>query len=112
VPTPEARAGGGSGEIAVRWRSVPSATGYRVKRSSAPGGPFEVSADIDMESGRTTLGDGVTNVWMPAHDVFEYVELISDGSAVRYVRVIAYNENGEGPASAVICAAPPGAPRC
>jgi hypothetical protein len=111
APTPTVRAGGGSGEIVLRWRTVAGATGYRVQRASSPRGPFTVSADVDVVSGHTTRGDGVTNVWSPAADEFEYVEVVGSGS-VRYLRVVAYNDAGEGPVSAAVCGAPPGGTGC
>jgi hypothetical protein len=111
APAPTARSGGGSGEIAVRWHTVPGATGYRVQRAPGPAGPYEVSADVDVTSGRTTLGDGVTDLWSPADDEFEYVEVVGAGS-VRYYRVVAYNDAGEGPVSQTVCGAPPGGTGC
>jgi hypothetical protein len=111
APVPTASAGGGSGEVSLRWHAVPGASGYRVQRAASPQGPFEVAADVDVVSGHTTLATGVTNLWSPAADQFEYIEVIGAAS-VRYLRVLAYNDGGEGPVSETVCAAPPGGPDC
>jgi hypothetical protein len=119
--------GGGSGEIKLRWNAVANVTGYRVLRASAAIGPFSVNADIDTTTGKATAGSDVTNIWsqqrsyvpsgattaMPdSSPWFEYVEVISGGAAPRYFRVVAYNANGEAPASAIVCGSPTGSPRC
>ncbi|MGE3835657.1 MAG: hypothetical protein AB7H43_12835, partial [Acidimicrobiia bacterium] len=62
VETVEAGPGGGSGELAVRWRAAPVATGYRVSRAPAANGPFSVAADLSVATGTSTKVPGVTNV--------------------------------------------------
>jgi hypothetical protein len=96
----------------VRWKAVAGASGYRVQRATTSGGVFQVIADIDTATGRVTLTAGATNLWSPAPDEFEFVEVIADGSAAHYFRVVAYNEAGDGPRSAVVCGAAAGSPGC
>jgi hypothetical protein len=112
--------GGGSGEIALDWNAVPTATGYRVLRSEAAGGPFGVVADFDVTTGRVSAADDVVNIWSAQHSYvparntlnrpdrspwFQYVEVSRTGE--RCFRVVAYNAAGNGPASAVVCGSPP-----
>jgi len=117
----------GSGEISVRWNAVVNATGYRVLRANTSSGPFSVNADIDITTGKTTAGTDVTNIWSqqysykPTHSAFagpdssprfEYIEIVSGGIVRRYFAVVAYNTNGEAPASVVVCGAPTSHPAC
>jgi hypothetical protein len=122
-----ARPGGGSGEIVVRWNAVANVTGYRVQRGDAASGPFSVNADLNITTGKTTAGADVINILSQQYSYkpvnvafatpdsspwFEYVEIISGGAVRRYFRVVAYNANGEGPVSVVVCGDPPGHPAC
>ena len=112
-----ARAGpaGGSGEIEVVWGPVALATGYRVARATAPGGPFTTTADYDVATGTSVKAAGVTNVvFFSSSQTFQYVEIVSAVPADphRYFRVTAYNAGGEGSPSAVVCGSPPGTPPC
>jgi hypothetical protein len=112
--------GGGSGEVHLIWGAVPNATGYRVLRSNAPDGQFEVAAEIDITTGTATAAAGVVNVFSEEHSYippgdpleapdqssqFEYVDV---GADQRCFAVIAFNAKGDGPASAVSCGVPPG----
>jgi hypothetical protein len=112
VTTVEAGSSARSGEVEVDWQAVEGATGYRVYRSSSSGGPFTVSGDIDVTTGHTTMGAGVTNLFSPSTGHFQYIEVISDGSNQRFFQVAAYNAAGEGARSAVVCGAPSGRPQC
>src|SRR6185369_6975395 len=38
------------GQVSLKWTQTPGATTYRVKRSSAPGGPFTILANLDGSS--------------------------------------------------------------
>jgi hypothetical protein len=121
------RPGGGSGEIVLRWNAVANTTGYRVLRAAAASGPFSVNADLNITTGKATAGSDVINIlsqqysYKPATVAFaspdsspwfEYVETISGGAVRRYFRVVAYNANGEAPASVVVCGDPAGHPAC
>ncbi len=89
---------GASGEIIVSWNAVACATGYRVARASTASGPL--SSDPPANPGDP-----------PRH--FQYDELvIGPGDSRRYYSVTAYNGNGEGPSSEVVCGEPPGPPSC
>ena len=127
VAVVSAAPGGGSGEITLRWNAVANATGYRVLRANVAGGPFTVSADINLTTGKATAASDVTNVWSPQHSYvpaganatvpdsspsFQYVEVPTGGVVQRHLRVVAYNANGDAPASVVVCGAPPGRPSC
>lgn len=118
---------GGSGEIRLRWDAVANVTGYRVLRANAQSGPFTVSADLDITTGKVTVGSDVTNVWsqnctyLPSGATaadpdpspwFEYVELVSGGAVQRYFRVVPYNAKGDAAASVTACGSPPGRPAC
>jgi hypothetical protein len=121
-----AGAGGGSGEVQLDWDGISGANGYRVYRAAATGGPFSVSADVNLTTGRTTVESGVTNIWSDTQNFyplsstagaerslhFHYVEILSGSVYARYFRVIAYNSGGDGPASVVVCGAPSGNPQC
>lgn len=102
--------GGGSGEIELTWDGVPGATGYRVERADAPGGPFEAAATVDLVTGEVTMAEGVVNM-IPAGGSlpFTYVEV---GAGQRYLRVVARHPGGDAEPSAVVCGAPPGQPDC
>ncbi|MEO8695707.1 MAG: hypothetical protein ABI658_19470 [Acidimicrobiales bacterium] len=121
------RPGGGSREIVLRWNAVSNVTGYRVLRSDASSGPFSVNADLNITTGKTTAGTDVINILSQQYSYkpvsvafgspdaspwFEYIEVISGGAVRRYFRVIAYNANGDAPASVVVCGDPPGHPAC
>ena len=106
----DAGSAGGSGEIRLDWSGVAEATGYRVYRADAPDGPFQLAADLDVASGDATRADGVTNVWSPARDEYQYIEY---GEATRrYFRVVAYNSAGESAPSPTVCGSPTGQPDC
>ncbi len=126
VAVVSARSGGGSGEIVLDWNAVTAATGYRVLRADAPGGPFVVAADFDITNGKTTIAADVVNLWSQQHSYvpargavgapdrspsFEYVEA-EPGHTQRYFRIVAYNAAGAAPASATVCGAAPGYPAC
>ena len=69
---------GGSGEIEVVWGPVALATGYRVARATAPGGPFTTTADYDVATGTSVKATGVTNVvFFSSQQTFQYVEIVS-----------------------------------
>ena len=98
--------GGGSGEATVTWREVSGATGYRVYRSDAPGGPFVPSASYDVATGVSTTEYSGSHEYVGIRalgDGFRYVEAV-DGEIV-YLMVVASNEGGDGPASTVVCSA-------
>jgi hypothetical protein len=120
APDVTAGAGGGSGEIAVRWDAVAGATGYRVVRAPTPGGSFSTVAAIDVTTGVATAVPEVTTIWSAGHSYvppgpvltspdpspwFEYIEV--GGARERCFRVIARNAAGDGPASATACGSPP-----
>jgi hypothetical protein len=111
----------------VRWDAVANATGYRVQRADAAGGPFTVNADLNITTGKATAGSDVVNLlsekysYKPANagiaapdtsPWFEYVETVTTGATRRYFRVAAYNANGDAPPSAVVCGVPTGRPAC
>jgi hypothetical protein len=122
----DAGSGGGSGEIALNWEGVEGATGYRVLRATTPGGPFEQSADLNVVTGDRTLADDVVSLWSPTGDFppfttvpgeeppprYQYIELVSGGVTQRYFKVVAYDDDGEGPASEVVCGAAQGQSSC
>lgn len=100
----ESYPGGGSEEICVAWDTVDGATGYRVYRALSPDGPFVASASVSGT--QTTVeydGDFLTvGIWPPSPTRYEYVEAgISPGPVYFVVR--AFDADGEGPASAVVC---------
>jgi hypothetical protein len=91
----------------VTWDAVEGATGYRVARSTSSGGPFTVSADVDLTDGTARVEAGVTNVYSdqlsffphtsappsPApSENFYYVEVTS---ARTYFRVTACSDAGD-----------------
>lgn len=98
---------GGSGETFVQWDPVPGATGYRVYRSDSPDGPFVAAASYDVATAVST------DEYAGPH---EYVGIFTQGSVLEYVeavagrlaflRVVAFNAGGEGPASATVCGEP------
>jgi hypothetical protein len=103
----EAMSGGGSGEIEVQWDAVTGATGYRVLRSAAGGGPFAVVADYDMATGHATTFDDHITVWHPSDQGWlQYVEY-GDAPRTRWFCVVAYNDAGDAPPSAVVSGSPP-----
>ena len=109
--------GGGSGELDVAWEGVPGAIGYRVTRATAPTGPFSVTADINLATGKTTHAADVTNVFSYVeHGVrhFGYTELLTTppGGQRHYFHVTAYNAAGEGPPSVLVCGTAVGYPDC
>jgi hypothetical protein len=117
--------GGGSGEIDLDWTGVPGATGYRVERAGTAIGPFSIAANVNLTTGKaTTVAIGVDFIgsnqqrFYPAGPatpssvpsrVFQYVEV---GFRRHYFRVTAYNANGYGPPSVVVCGTPPGELSC
>ena len=111
VPGVQAGPAGGSGEIEVTWSVVPGATGYRVSRATAVGGPFSVSADLNVVTGASTKDNTVVNLYADGARIV-YVEVPATADPHRYYRVAAYNDAGEGPPSAVACGAPVGYAAC
>ena len=124
VPGPptsvEARPGGGSGEIAVRWGPAARATGYRILRCDEPDGSYVVAADINVRTGAVTKSADVTTIWSENHnyrpegpgltapDASPWFELIDVGSDPRWYKLVAYNAAGAGQASAVVWSSRPG----
>jgi hypothetical protein len=121
APAVRARPGGGSGEIVVEWDAVAGATGYRVLRSEAPGGELETVADVDVTTGMATAAHDVVNIWSQQRSYlppdgsvvgpdrspwFQVVEYPVSGQ--HCFTVIAYDAVGDGAASGVVCASPPG----
>jgi hypothetical protein len=108
--------GGGSGELSVTWDAVPGATGYRVSRATAPTGPFSVTADINVTTGKvTTVGDVTSVVSYPQREArhLSYTEIVTNpGSQRHYFHVTAYNAAGEGPPSVLVCGTAIGYPDC
>ena len=107
----------GSGEIQLDWEAVEGATDYRVERALAEAGPFELAGEIDAATGDASMADGVVNLWSPPADpgepqVFQLIELLTDGSDRRYYRVVASNGDGDAAPSIVVCGAPTGSPGC
>lgn len=101
--------GGGSGEVLLIWDLVPDATGYRVYRSSAAGGPFVLSASYDVASDVTTVAlDGYEYVFIKPEfsstTQLRYTESIRNEYA--WFRVSAFTAGGEGPVSGTACAGP------
>jgi hypothetical protein len=111
---------GGSGEIVVQWDAIAGATGYRVLRSDAAGGPYAVVADFDVTTGRATAADDGVTVWSSQHSYlpdrgplgqpdsspwFQYVEV--GEPRVRWFQVVAYNAAGDAPPSAAVSGSPP-----
>ena len=92
------------------------ATVYVVYRSDAPDGPFVSAARVDVATGPTTVTFTGTFVhiviWQPTAESFEYVEAGASSGTGAHFRVVALNAGGAGPASAVVCGAPPGDPDC
>jgi hypothetical protein len=91
-----------------------------VLRSDIADGDFEVTAELDVTTGAATASADVVNVFSDQHSYippsgtlegpdqspqFSYVDV---GSRQRCFRVIALNAAGDGPASDVVCGAPPG----
>jgi hypothetical protein len=121
-----AAAGGGSGEVTVSWEGVVGAAGYRVYRATEPDGPFEVGAVVDVATGEAELSEGVVDVWLPEGDFppfttvpgveheprYQYIEVLGAGTSKQYYVVVAFDFQGEGPRSTVVCAAPSGQPAC
>jgi hypothetical protein len=100
---------GGSGEVEVVWRGAPGATGYRVERADAAGGPFAMAADYDTATGASTKAAGVTNVYFTDERGFVLIDVLSGPQSRRYYRVVAHNPAGDATPSPVVCGAPPGA---
>ena len=73
-------------QIDLKWSAVPGATGYRIKRSTTPGGPYLVYADVNTSYGETTR--------------FRDVE--TQAATTYYYRVSAYNQFGESTLSAEV----------
>jgi hypothetical protein len=99
----------------VSWSGVALATGYRVARATSPNGPYSITADLDVASGRSTKDASVKNLFYSGDNGFVYIEVLTDSPANglhRYYRVTAYNAAGDGPSSAVVCGAPVGISTC
>ena len=73
-------------QIDLTWNAVPGATGYRIKRSTSPGGPYLIYGDVNTGYGETTK--------------FSDVETGRD--ATYYYIVSAYNQFGESAGSVEI----------
>jgi hypothetical protein len=129
VSTLRAYAGGGSGEIALDWTTVPGAAGYRVLRSASVQGSFAVVVDVDMHAGVKAAGTEVINlygdggtsvVFLPQSRatappvvqprVMHRVEIARNQR--QWFRVVAYNGAGSAAPSIAVCGAPPGAQSC
>src|SRR6185503_1443816 len=94
IPAPPAAPSGFTatvwlGQVSLKWTPVPGATIYRVKRSSAPGGPYTILANLD---GSSFLDESV----QPA-TTYHYV-------------VAAAGAAGDGPDAAPVIAAVPAPP--
>lgn len=101
--------GGGSGEVLLLWDQVPGATGYRVYRASASGGPFVLSASYDVVGDVVTVAlDGYEYIWIDPENLeatrFRYTEAIRNEWA--WFRVSAFTAGGEGPTSGTVCGGP------
>jgi hypothetical protein len=105
--------------VQVDWNATSNAAGYRVLRSYTPDGPWVRVADININTGNTTVAPEVVNIWSAQHtyvpaggalsgsdtsSVFQYVEL--SGAGERCFKVIAYNGEVRGAASSVECSGP------
>ena len=128
----------GSGEIQLNWNAVPGATGYRIVRATTANGPYSLAADLNLATGKTTVAAPVpvttgtstvtayiSNIFSdragfypsnPANPGdplasrrFRYVEVAFPR---HYFRVTAYNANGQGPPSVIVCGTPIGEPDC
>ncbi len=99
--------GGGSGEAMITWLAVEGATGYRVYRSGAAAGPFVPAARFDVATGTSTTEYVGPHEYVGISPYspggFTYVEAVSGTPA--YLMVVAYNDGGDGPGSAAVCAA-------
>jgi hypothetical protein len=90
-----AQAGGGSGEVLLRWTQNPEAdvVSYIVLRATTSGGPL------------TRIG----KVARAEVEEFEYVPFVDSEATVAYYRVEAVDSAGQhGPRSAEVCGAAPG----
>ena len=103
----DAGRGGVSGDFVVQWAAVADATGYRVYRASAEGGPFTPAAEIDVATGEdTALVPGVM-VWaLPPDEGLQWYEYVETSTGTAWFRVTALGPGGEGPASAAVSADP------
>ena len=81
-------------QIDLTWSAVPGATGYRIKRSTTPGGPYLVYADVNTSYGETT----------------RFSDIETQAATTYYYVVSAYNQFGESAPSAEVSrfALPPG----
>jgi hypothetical protein len=125
--------GGGSGEIQLNWNAVAGANGYQVSRATSVGGPFSVTADINVTTGKTTTNglpidtpgsvinihsfrqgyfplSTATPVPTPPSRYFQYTDIATLTGPSSYYTVTAYNAAGAGPASVVVCGSPVGYP--
>lgn len=101
--------GGGSGEALVLWDLMPGATGYRVYRTTTPGGPFLPAASYDVATGVTTVEySGYEYIFIQpefgSSTQLRYTEAVSMDFV--WFRVSAFNAGGEGPLSGITCAEP------
>lgn len=100
-PAPaDLQAGAGNQRVTLTWAVSPNATGYRVKRSASPDGPFSTIAN----SGFTFTDANTDN----ATNRISYADTnVSNGSTYYYV-VTAVNAKGESAASAKVQVSYPG----
>jgi len=81
--------------INLSWSDVPGARGYRIKRSSTPGGPYVVYGDVNTGYGEKT----------------KFSDIETEMGATYYYVVSAYNQIGESAPAEVSCSTQPTAPQ-
>lgn len=79
----------GNGQVALRWRTVPTAERYRVMRSTNSSGPYTAIANPETP---------------------EYIDTSAENAVTYYYVIRAMNEGGKGPFSAEVSATPIGPP--
>ena len=73
-------------QIDLTWSAVPRATGYRIKRSTTPGGPYLVYGDVNTGY----------------HETTRFSDIETQADTTYYYRVSAYNQFGESAPSAEV----------